>query len=288
MTRRLLIADDDVLFLRAMMFRCRELGAEVRGVSDGASALAEIRTDPPGMVILDVNMPGEDGVAIREAMLADPVLRKIPTVFLSGRSDPGVLDHCQILRSQHVLKGPSAWHQLRPLVCQHLEIEEAGSGVTAPAARDVETAPERPKILIVDDDRDLVLALKLRLGRAGYQPLVAFSGQDAYHTALRETPEIIITDYEMPGGSADYLLVRLNDGEMTRRIPVIVMTGRRIDGRHDMALEREMVSRRGAAAYVPKPLDMLALMQTIERLLDKSPNGQQPWSRRKAGVLRGA
>ena len=267
--KNVLIADDDALFLRAMALRCRELGVTARTVTDGARACAEISREPPDLAVLDVNMPGHDGIAIREWMLGVPDLRHIPVVFLTGRSDRAVLEQCQGVGGEHVLKGPHAWPQLRPLICQHLGVGDSPAAAEPRPESPPKSAAQGAKILVVDDDRDVVEAIKLRLLSHGYRPLAAFSGQAAFEVALHQQPHVIITDYKMPGGSGDYLVSRLND-TMSIDIPVIVISGQTFFGRENVHLQREMTGRRHAAAFFAKPLDMALLLQTVDELSEQS------------------
>lgn len=63
----------------------RDAGYQVVAVSEGQGALQALSDDPTiGVILLDLDMPGVDGVAVRRAQLADPELATIPTVIISG------------------------------------------------------------------------------------------------------------------------------------------------------------------------------------------------------------
>ena len=92
-----------------------------------------------------------------------------------------------------------------------------------------------------------------------------------------EVPDAIIgfqvTVHEMPDGSGDYLVGRLNEAEETREIPVIVLTAHTLDGRKDYALEREFVGRLGAVSYLAKPISLDALAAEVARFVSLPSHG---------------
>ena len=83
-------------------------------------------------------------------------------------------------------------------------------------------------------------------------------------SALWRSP--IVTDFNMPEGSGEYLLARLRSNPSTRDTPVVVVTGTTFGGSKDYALERDMLGRRGAAAFLRKPLKFDALLEVVGRL----------------------
>jgi CheY-like chemotaxis protein len=140
----------------------------------------------------------------------------------------------------------------------------AGKG-RAPA----EAAPRAaPRVLVVDDDVHIVNGIAIQLSAHGIEVLKAFSGEQAFEVAWREHPDLVISDYGMPKGSGEYLLTRLKSTAETKDIPVVILTGRRIGGSKDYALERDLCGRLGAASYLSKPIDFDAVVREIGRLIE--------------------
>ena len=119
------------------------------------------------------------------------------------------------------------------------------------------------KILIVDDDTDLTRALARRLSKSGAQTLTASNGVEAYRIAMRERPDAIIADYVMPEGGGHYLLWRLKSTEVTKDIPVIMITGQRLEPGVESGFALETTGREGAVALLRKPLDNDALLKEL-------------------------
>ncbi|WP_257312655.1 hybrid sensor histidine kinase/response regulator [Geothrix fuzhouensis] len=84
----ILIVDDNAANLDLLGAVLREREYRVRAVPSGAMALEAARRHPPELVMLDVNMPGMDGYETCEAFKKEPVLARIPIIFISALDDP--------------------------------------------------------------------------------------------------------------------------------------------------------------------------------------------------------
>jgi two-component system alkaline phosphatase synthesis response regulator PhoP len=103
------------------------------------------------------------------------------------------------------------------------------------------------RILVVDDDREVVRLLKAYLEKANYQVLVAIDGETALHTLRREKPDLILLDLMLPDRNG-YEITRLVKRDPNlERIPIIMLTARVDDADKIAGLEL------GADDYVTKP-----------------------------------
>ena len=83
--RQILLVDDDPDLRESLQLVLEQQGYSVVPARDGADALARLREDPlPCVVLLDLMMPGMNGAEFRERQLADPRLRDLPVVLLTG------------------------------------------------------------------------------------------------------------------------------------------------------------------------------------------------------------
>jgi DNA-binding response OmpR family regulator len=119
---------------------------------------------------------------------------------------------------------------------------------------------EKPKILIVDDDADLRIALTTRLRAHHYQTVQASDGYSASAVAHREQPNLIILDLSLPAMDGFEVLEQLQSSD-TAHIPVIVLTGR------DPQLNEQKAFLAGARAYLQKPVDNDELLAVIRAAL---------------------
>ena len=115
------------------------------------------------------------------------------------------------------------------------------------------------KILIVEDDRDLLLGLSVRLRAAGYSIMVAGHGAAAVLSVENKPADLILLDIGIPGGDGLVVLERLKHSVNTAFIPVIVLTGR------DPATLRQKTLELGAVAFFQKPVDNDELLKAIRK-----------------------
>ena len=119
----------------------------------------------------------------------------------------------------------------------------------------------RAKILIVDDDPELRMALKLRLRANHYETVSAGDGYSAIALAQKERPNLIILDLGLPVGSGFNVLKRLQENDALSHIPVIVLTARDPQSNELRSLDS------GATAFLQKPADNNELLQVIRTSL---------------------
>ena len=145
-----------------------------------------------------------------------------------------------------------------PAAAPSLAAAGAGSPARAPGQ-------SGKRVLVVDDDRHLVDAICEVLRSSGVQLFKAYSGFQGVQLATKEVPDLIITDFEMPNGSAEYLISNLRRSELTRPIKVIVMTGHEVLERY--RLSHNPASYLKVVSYQPKPIDLDGLCGEVRRQL---------------------
>jgi DNA-binding response OmpR family regulator len=115
----------------------------------------------------------------------------------------------------------------------------------------------KPKILVVDDDPDLLKALRLRLRANNCDVISVSDGYSVIGAAQKERPDVIILDLGLPAGDGFVVLERLQQSDALSGIPVIVLTARDPQGNEARALKA------GAAAFFQKPVDNEELLNVI-------------------------
>lgn len=124
---------------------------------------------------------------------------------------------------------------------------------------------EKKKILIVDDERDIVKALTIRLQTSGYDVVTAFDGAQGIFMAHKEKPDLIILDIRMPAGDGYSVAQKLKGSTPTWDIPVIFLTGSPERNAEAKAMEV------GARFYIKKPYDPEELLDAVRRALETGP-----------------
>jgi CheY-like chemotaxis protein len=122
-----LIADDDHDLVRLLSHHCRALGLNVRAVNNSLDLLNAIYRQPPSLLCVDVEMPCGNGLSACEMLAAQPELAVIPTIVMTGKSDPETIRRCWQLNAYYVLKCPEIWPRLEPLMSDLLHLPPAKS-----------------------------------------------------------------------------------------------------------------------------------------------------------------
>lgn len=125
---------------------------------------------------------------------------------------------------------------------------------------------KRPRILLVDDDIGIKKAFFHEFENLGAELLYAVDGMRGFWMARREWPTVIVSDYCMPNGDAEYLLNRLRNAPETRSIPVIVQSGRRLNDAIKRRLRQPICGQPGATRILRKSSDTRELFEALQRL----------------------
>jgi DNA-binding response OmpR family regulator len=120
----------------------------------------------------------------------------------------------------------------------------------------------KKKILVVEDEQDMAMALKVRLKANGYNVVFASDSVEAFTVTNKENPDLILLDIMIPRGGGFVVAERLKQSAATHRIPIIFLTG--IQGGEERAYKL------GASGYLMKPYQPEELMETIHNALEIS------------------
>jgi DNA-binding response OmpR family regulator/anti-sigma regulatory factor (Ser/Thr protein kinase) len=124
----------------------------------------------------------------------------------------------------------------------------------------------KKRILVIDDDPDAVYLLQENLNQQEFEIIGARTGQDGTHLAREMLPQAILLDIVMPGTDGWQVLQELKTDPVTANIPVIFLT---------IVDKKALGLRLGAAAYLLKPLDPLAVRDALHRVIDSTPSMQK-------------
>ena len=119
----------------------------------------------------------------------------------------------------------------------------------------------KKRILLVDDEKDMVYAVKLKLEASGYEVLTAPDGQDALEKARRSKPDLMILDLMLPKIDGYKVCRMLKFDDKYKNIAVIMLTAR------VQANDEKLGYDVGADAYIAKPFEPKTLLEKIKELL---------------------
>ena len=124
--------------------------------------------------------------------------------------------------------------------------------------------PVAERVLVVDDESEIVALVAYHLVKAGYRVATAASGQDALDHARRERPSLIVLDLMLPGMSGFDVLEQLRSDEHTRDIAVLMLTARREEPDRIRGLSL------GADDYLTKPFSPRELVLRVGAILRRA------------------
>ncbi|MEO2048626.1 MAG: response regulator [Pirellulales bacterium] len=139
-SKMILVADDDSAMCMAISMRLGQLGFSTMRSPDATHALFGAHKIHPDLIILDLNMPGGNGMTVCEMLASHSEYAKIPVVIHTGCSDEPTKRRARDLGAKYVLKSPDSWQQLQETVCDLLEVAVE----QAVAKEDQEVVQENP------------------------------------------------------------------------------------------------------------------------------------------------
>ena len=124
------------------------------------------------------------------------------------------------------------------------------------------TDQPQARILIIEDERNMVTGLQFNLEARGYKVSAAYDGEDGYRKALEQHPDLIILDLMLPKCDGYEVCRRLK--KEVPDIPIVMLTARSQESEVVLGLEL------GADDYVTKPFSVLELMARIKTVLRRA------------------
>jgi two-component system alkaline phosphatase synthesis response regulator PhoP len=119
------------------------------------------------------------------------------------------------------------------------------------------------RILVVDDEVDLVETIRFPLEMEGFNVLVSYNGEDALNQARKENPDLILLDLMLPKLDGYKVCRLLKFDERYKHIPILMLTAKTQE--KDKLLGKET----GADEYITKPFDIDELMKKVKAYLNK-------------------
>ena len=251
---KLLMVDDEKEFLVTSAHTLSRRGIKVQIAFDGAMALKMIRNIKFDVVLLDIKMPGMDGIeAFRWMQIEQPGL---PVILLTGHgsipqafetSKEGVYDYltkpCDIDTMVKVIRDAVSQAKERVDITDKMDTSSKSG--------------EQIRVLIVDDEVELLESLKNVLQRREMEVTTAQSGEKALNLMKESIIEVVVLDIKMPGMDGMEVLQRMR--KEFPNVEVILLTG------HPTVDTALTGTKQGAFDYVVKPPDVDELTDTIHR-----------------------
>lgn len=236
-TPTILVVDDDVDTTRNLSDILTDLGYEVAVAHDGPAALELVRARSFDVALLDLKMPGMDGLELYRRMKA--LRAGTVAIIVSAFASEATREEALAAGAWQVLAKPVDFTRLLKLVDEALG---------------------QPLVMIVDDDHDLCQSLWDVLRERGFRVALAHDEGEAAHQLEAQSFNVVLIDMRLPDsdGTRVYRLVRAANPKAR----TIVITGLR----SEMEQLVEQVVKEGADAVCYKPFDVPRLLELLKRL----------------------
>ena len=117
------------------------------------------------------------------------------------------------------------------------------------------------RVLVIEDNENNMELISFILESHGYQVLKSVTGRDGYEQAVRERPDFVILDIQLPDVMGTEVLKMIRASPAGSSIPVIAMTS------YAMAGDEQRLMAAGCSGYIEKPIDPQRVMDQINRIL---------------------
>jgi two-component system cell cycle response regulator len=225
--------------------------------ADAETGVELARRHKPDCILMDIRLPGMDGLAATRLLKSDAELRRIPVVAMTAFVGTEEERNALAAGCEGFLSKPFDTRGLLEYLERFLlRAEQSGAGSHAG-----ELAERTARILIVDDEPRVVEVFENQLRRAGYDCLRAYGGLSALQLAQNEGPDLILLDVLMEDLDGFEVTRRLKGNLKTAGIPIILVTA--LNGVEDKV--KGLAA--GADEFLSKPVDGAELAVRIKSML---------------------
>jgi DNA-binding response OmpR family regulator len=238
---RVLIVDDEPDTCENLSDILTDIGYRVDKAHDGFAALKLVEENPYDIAILDLRMPGMDGLELyrRIRQVSAETVAIVVTAYTSSDTAKSVLT----TGAWKILPKPVNLDKLLGFVAQALEI---------------------PLVLVVDDDHDLCDNLWDLLREQGYRVCLAHDLPEAERKLREHRFHVVLIDMKLPAGNGHELLGSLRT--LDPQAGALLITGHS----SEMEAKIQLALHEGADAVCYKPFDMRSLLATVRELSERS------------------
>jgi len=259
MDKTVLVIEDDHLNMKLMRSLLGLGGYQVLEAGEAETGLQKATEYHPDLILMDVQLPGLDGLSATRQLKADPDLAGIPVIALTGLAMDGDREKAMGAGCQDYISKPIDTRRF---------LEQIGSLLITPAPeqKSVPEAPpsvQRPysRILVVDDDPMNVKLVTALLKKDGYEIFTAGNGVEALDEVRQQQPDLILMDVMMPIMDGYQATRELKDDPLTAGIPIIMITA--LNGTED----KVHGLRCGADEFLTKPVNSAELLARTKSML---------------------
>ncbi len=267
----ILIIEDHVDNLELMSYLLRAFGYETAVATDGMTGLDMARMENLDLILCDIQLPGIDGLEVARRLKQDARLRPIPLVAITALAMVGDRERVLAAGFDGYIPKPinpemfvsSVEAFLRPGDRRQPDGHPATASEPEPERTRTIPAGSRGSILVVDNvPANLELAQSI-FEPSGFRVMLAGNLSAAMAIAKQTTPDVVLSDVNMPEGTGFELARRIKSDPQLQAVPVVLISA---------TLPRDVTAEAalavGASKFIRRPIDPGALLEEIEDCLE--------------------
>jgi len=286
--RRALVVDDNQANRVILEKQLSSWGVRTASAADGEQALELLRSaagDPYDLAVLDMQMPGMDGIQLARRIKAEPGISETRLVLLTSMGRRGDGEEASQAGIEAYLTKPTRQSDLYDALVAVMGGAETASGkrrfVTLDNLRE-KKAGGRTRVLVAEDNPVNQKVAVRMLENLGYLADIVGDGREALEALANGSYGAVLMDVQMPGmdGYGATREIRLREeqsgrrnmmmGLRRRRTPIIAMTA------NAMQSDREKAIEAGMDGYISKPVSLEELGAALDRWVSKTPAFRLP------------
>ncbi len=268
---RILIVDDQTSAREILHSYANSWGMHNSVASSSAEALelmrhAHLDGKPFDLAIIDLVMPGKNGIELAQEILNDSTIDTIKLILLTAFDEPGLGKQVIDMGFRGYLTKPVRQSQLFDCITSVLHGRTTANRTKVVDYGEIsisEILVRNAPILIVEDHPINQKVTTMYLSELGFVSHIASDGQEALEALSRNQYGLLLMDCQMPGldGFATTKIIRQNEALTGTRVPIIAMTANAMIG------DREKCIAAGMDDYISKPIDQAQLKVMLKRWL---------------------
>lgn len=274
---KIIIVDDDELEFERYKKAFKDENIRIDFIKDSNLAFSKILEAQPDMIIVDLIMPGVDGITLSHRLKSNKDTRHIP-IIMSTAKDLTDEERNSLHNVVEEITLKSKGHPLDVLkiVRDHLKVQESFVQKKVPAktsekrkiddTKKIRASQEKSnlgEVLIVDDDPDTLFTINEIVESCNCKTVLAKNGVECLNILERKVPDLILLDIMMPEMDGFQAIKMIRSNPDWAEIPVIAVTAKA------MLEDKEVILKHGFDDYIPKPVNPTVMSFKIKKVFSK-------------------
>lgn len=249
----IVVVDDDEDYLELVKVFLENQGYNIITVNNSKIAVDVIKKELPDLIILDLMMPGKDGFEIINELLDERKTAGIPVIVVSAVSFNKFKEKGNITGHPEYISRDLSEDTIRELIENKLNYFYSSDEVTT-----------SPRILLADDQVELLMLMKEAIEKAGFIVDIASDGQETLEKIYSSNFDVVVLDYNMPFKNGLEIAAELKNNPIYVHIPIIIVTAK---GDKESKIKGLMM---GIDDYLSKPVDTDELIARLRMILKRN------------------